>query len=167
MGCVFMTIDRKISYVLILVIASLSLLTAVPPILPERIVEPFSELGILGPNMKLGDYVEEVGVGEAFSLFLYVGNHEGRVMYYRTLVKVGREADFASETDPMDAPVLAEFEHVILNKGNSTTPVNLSIDRPGINSRLVLELYKYDEGVNDFVYSGQWVQIWMNVTAPT
>jgi len=161
------TIDRRISYVLILVIASLSLLTAVPPILPERIVEPFSELGILGPNMKLGDYVEEVEVGEPFSLFLYVGNHEGRAMYYRTLVKLGGQDDYATETDPMDAPVLADYEHVIMNKGNSTTPVTLSIGRPGINSRLVLELYKYDEDIHDFVYSGQWAQIWMNVTTPT
>ena len=162
-----MTLDKKITYVLILVIASLSLLTAVPPILPDRVVEPFSELGILGPNVKMSDYTEEVEVGEPFSLFLYVGNQEGRIMYYRTLVKVGDQMNFASETDPMDAPILARYEHVILNKDNSTTPVTLSIDRPGINSRLVLELYKYDEGVHDFVYSGQWVQIWMNVTAPT
>ena len=152
---------------MILVIASLSVLTAVPPILPDRIVEPFSEIGILGPNMKLGDYVEEVEVGEPFSLFLYVGNHEGRAMYYRTLVKLGEEEDYATETDPMDAPVLAKYEHVILNLANSTVPVTLSIDRPGINSRVVLELYKYDAAGHDFVYSGQWVQIWMNVTAPT
>jgi len=161
-----MTIDKQISYVIMLVILSLGVLTAVPPILPERVVEPFTELGVLGPNMKLGDYPEEVEVGEPFTLFLYLGNRESRVMYYRTLVKFGSELSFASETEPMDAPVIASYDHVILNDDSVTRQLSLSADTAGSNRRLVFELYKYDEAVDDFVYSGEWVQLWMNVTSP-
>ncbi len=149
-----------------LVVLSLGVLTAVPPILPERVVEPFTQLDILGPNMKWGDYPEAVEVGEPFTLFLYLGNHESRVMYYRTLVKFGSELSFASETEPMDAPIIARYDHVILNDDSVTRQLSLSADTAGSNRRLVFELYKYDEDTNDFVYSGEWIQLWMNVTSP-
>lgn len=148
------------------VILSLGVLTAIPPILPDRVVEPFTELGILGPNLKLGDYPDSVEAGESFTLFLYLGNHESRVMYYRTLVKFGGELSFASETEPMDAPVIASYDHFILNDGNVTRLLSLSADDVGTNRRLVFELYEFDEAVDDFVYSGEWVQLWMNVTSP-
>ncbi len=161
-----MTIDKQISYVIMIVIFSLGVLTAVPPILPERVVEPFTELGILGPNLKLGDYPDSVEVGESFTLFLYLGNHESRIMYYRTLAKFGGELSFASETEPMDAPVIAFYDHFILNDGNVTRQLSLSAEVVGTNRRLVFELYEYDESADDFVYSGEWVQLWMNVTSP-
>jgi uncharacterized membrane protein len=161
-----MTIDKQLTYVIMLVILSLGVLTAVPPILPDRVVEPFTELGILGPNLKLGDYPESVEIGESFTLYLYLGNHESRVMYYRTLVKFGDELSFASETEPMDAPVIASYDHVVLNENNVTRQMSLSAEITGTNRRLVFELYKYDEDAGDFVYSGEWVQLWMNVTSP-
>ncbi|MEM1550585.1 MAG: hypothetical protein QXR13_01460, partial [Candidatus Bathyarchaeia archaeon] len=52
-------------------------------ILSGRVVEPFSALGLLGPNMKIGDYPREVVVGVPFKLYLYVHNFEGRSVYYR------------------------------------------------------------------------------------
>ena len=52
----------------------------------NRNVEPFSELGILGPNQKIADYPTSVLTGQNFTLYLYVGNHEGHVMYYQVLV---------------------------------------------------------------------------------
>jgi uncharacterized membrane protein len=161
-----MTVDKQLSYVIMLVILSLGLLTAIPPILPERVVEPFTELGILGPNMKLGDYPEVVEVGEPFTLYLYLGNHESRVMYYRTLVKFGSELDLVSETEPMDVPVIASYDHFIPDDSNVTRKISLSANILGDNRRLVFELYKFDEVIDDFAYSGEWVQLWMNVTSP-
>ena len=70
--------------------------------------------------MKLGDYPDSVEVGEPFTRFLYLGNHESRVMYYRTLVKFGGDLSFDSETEPMDAPVIARYDHVILNDDSVT-----------------------------------------------
>jgi uncharacterized membrane protein len=162
-----MTIDKQISYVIVVIILSLGLLTAVPPILPERVVEPFTELEILGPNIKLGNYLEVVELGEPFTLYLHLGNHESRVMYYRVLAKFGGELDFASETEPMDAPVVARYDHFIPDDGNVTRKISLSATIVGRNRRLVFELYKFDEIIDDFVYSGEWVQLWINVTSPS
>jgi len=55
------------------VIAALVLVSSV-----FALVEPFSELGLLGPDGKIGDYPREVEAGAPFSLNVYVGNHEGK-----------------------------------------------------------------------------------------
>ena len=140
---------------------------AVYPVLyASRIVEPFSELGILGPNMKLGDYSREVRIGERMDLYLYVGNHEGTVQYYRVLIKLGDQSSNVSDTDPLDAPVLASYEMILLNESNSTTPITLSVNKPGLNQRLVFELHRLDTASQVFVYHQRWNQLWLNVTAP-
>lgn len=147
-----------------LVLIGLMGAVAVYPILAEsRIVEPFSELGVLGPNMKIGDYPRAVTVGERFNLYLYVGNHEGRAQYYRVLVKLGDRSMNVSDTTPLDAPVVASWDFVLPNESNSTLPITLSVGRVGLNQRLVFELWRYvDSG---FVYHQRWNQLWMNVTA--
>ena len=158
-------LDERITYVLVAMILAVGGLTAVPPIIPERVVEPFSELGVLGPNMKLGDYPSEVVVGEAFDLFLYVGNHEGRVVYYRTLIKVGGLETNVSDTEPFDARVIDSIDLVLLDDRTMTVPLRLSLSEPGVNRRVVFELYKYDSDENGFIYSGEWLQMWVNVTS--
>jgi uncharacterized membrane protein len=151
-----------------LALIGLTAAVAIYPILAEYrgVVEPFSELGILGPNMKLGDYPRELAVGQSFSLYLYVGNHEGGVEYFRVLAKLGDVNSNVSDTTPLDAPVLASWDFVLPNESNSTLPITLSLDRAGLNQRVVFELDMYDSGVNDFVYHQRWTQLWMNVTSP-
>ncbi|MBO3754897.1 MAG: DUF1616 domain-containing protein, partial [Candidatus Brockarchaeota archaeon] len=129
-----------------------------------RTVEPFSELAILGPRMKIADYPREVVAGESFKLYLYVGNHEGRVMYYAVLVKLGNRTTEINETQPMNAPVIARYEVVLQNGGNFTRPITLSIGEPGLNYRLVFELWIYDEVSDGFKYHGRWCQLWLNAT---
>ena len=132
-----------------------------------RVVEPFSELGVLGPEGKIGGYPREAAVGENFTLYLYVGNYEGRAAYYAVLVKLGGVNISVSDVEPMDAPVVARFEVVLPHGGNWTRPVTLSVGEPGLNRRLVFELWVYDTGVKGFKYHSRWCQLWLNVTAPT
>src|SRR5512138_1612711 len=80
-------------------------ITVYPVLSAHRVVEPFSELGILGPNGKLGDYPSELAVGEPISLFLYVGNQEGSAQYYRVDVKLGGREQNVSDTAPLEAPL--------------------------------------------------------------
>ena len=161
----FLMLDERITYAVIAIILAVGGLTAVPPIIPERVVEPFSELGVLGPKMKLGDYPSEISVGESFDLFLYVGNHEGRVVYYRTLIKVGGLETNVSDAEPFDAGVIYSVDLVLLDERNMTVPLTLSLSESGVNRRVVFELYQYDSDENRFVYSSEWLQMWLNVTS--
>ena len=127
----------------------------------ERIVDPFSELAVLGPNMKIGDYPAEVFEDEPFTLHLYVGNQEGQVKYYSVLVKVGDASSTINASVFMDVPVLERFDSVLLSGENWTQPVSLSINEPATNLRLTFELWVLEETLQ---YDGRFCQIWMNVT---
>ena len=161
-----MIIDDEVKAVSLAVIVVVGVFTASQALLGGRVVEPFSELAVLGSNMKIGDYPGEILTGEAFKLYLYVGNHEGKTMYYSVLVKLGDSSTPVNETRPMQVPIMAKFERVLLNGENWTRPLTLSIDEEGVGQRVVLELWTYDGSVNDVNYSGQWNQIWINVTQP-
>lgn len=159
-----MRTDEKIQAAIIVVLLGYSVLTAAPIILGDRVVEPFSELGILGPNMKLGDYPREVEVGEEISLYLYLGNHEGAPIYYRVHVKLGDRAMNVSDTEPYPGVTLSSYDRLLENEANYTRPITITVPSLGINRRLVFELNKYDAERRMFVYDGIWAQLWLNVT---
>ena len=158
--------DERIQAALMITVLAYGILTAAPVILGDRIVEPFSELGLLGSELKLGDYPREIALGESVDLYLYLGNHEGDLTYYRVLVKQGDQSMNVSDTTPYGGPVLAQYEHVLVDEYNITMPISIMVDAPGVNQRLVFELYKYDQESTGFSYDGIWVQLWMNITAP-
>ncbi len=133
-------------------------------ILGNRTVEPFSELGILGPNLLLGDYPSTLLVGEEFDLYLYLGNHEGETSYYRVYVVLGDQSLNVSDIESYSGQLLDTYDHVLLDDTNYTRPITLAINEPGINRRLVFELRKFHD--NSFRYDGIWTQLWVNVTNP-
>jgi uncharacterized membrane protein len=162
-----MRIDEKIQAALIAGLLAYAALTVAPIILGDRVVEPFSELGILGPNMKLGDYPREVEAGQAMSLYLYLGNHEGSPTYYQVHVKLGDRAMNISDAEPYPGAVVSSYRHVLGDGSNYTRPIVISVNDPGLNRRLVFELQKYDPDARGFVYGGVWAQLWLNVTEPS
>ncbi|MEM1986571.1 MAG: DUF1616 domain-containing protein [Nitrososphaeria archaeon] len=92
--------DEEVLAVLAAIIIVASVFAVVQAINAGRVVEPFSELGLLGPYQKIGDYPREVVAGSQFLLHSYVGNHEGKTMFYRVLVKVGNRTSVINETMP-------------------------------------------------------------------
>lgn len=147
-----------------MVIVVVGVFTLSQAVFGDRVVEAFSELAVLGPDMKIGDYPREVLVGEAFHLYLYVGNHEGKTTYYSVKVKLGDQSTSINETTSMEAPVIAGYHRVLMTGENWTRPVTLSIDEAGTSLRLVFELWVYDDALERFRYHGRWNQLWMNIT---
>ena len=132
----------------------------------SRVVEPFSELGVLGPGMKIGDYPKTVLVNETFKLYLYIGNHEGHAVYYRVYIKTGSKGTFVNETVPADAPVVAFYEAILASGQNKTIPIELSLRKPMVNCRLIFEMWILNPETREFNYHGRWCQLWLNVTSP-
>ena len=128
-----------------------------------RVVEPFSELGVLGPKMKIGDYPDTVIAGESFRLYLYVGNHMGKPMYYLILLKLG------DRETPIDPAPLNPFKeiYIILDDGeNKTKPIDITLTEPGMNKRLIFEMWIYNTTSKNITYHKRWCQLWINVTSP-
>jgi hypothetical protein len=87
-------------------------------------------------------------------------------MYYRVLVKQGDQFMNVSDTEPYSGVVLTRYEYVLGDEFNTTMPISVQYRDPGVNQRMVFELYKYNPESNVFRYDGIWVQLWMNVTEP-
>lgn len=129
-----------------------------------RVTEPFSELGLLGPSGKIGDYPREVVAGSPFQLNLYVGNHEGKAMYYKVLVKVGDKSSIINASTPLDSKPIMRISVVLGHNSSRIIPLNITLYKPATNIRLVFEMWVYDESAGAFEYHGRWNQLWMNVT---
>ncbi|MBD3171179.1 DUF1616 domain-containing protein [Candidatus Bathyarchaeota archaeon] len=157
-------IDEDIKTVIVGLLLVIAGFTVFQAFFADRIVEPFSELGILGPEKKIGDYPRELDVGEEFDLYLYLGNHMGSVQYYRVYVKQGSRDLNVSDTEPYGAPVLTSYDKVLVDESNVTMPIVLSIPEPGLNTRLVFEMHRFNPDLGDWEYHERWNQLWLNVT---
>lgn len=159
-------IDEEVKAVVLAIIVVAGIFAASQTMLAGRVVEPFSELGLLGPNKRIGDYPKEVVIGLPYRLHIYVGNHEGEVRYYRILIKLGNSTTFINETIPANAPVIYSFDHVLMDNRTLIQPYDMIINSTGINLRLLVELWSYDPAKGEFVYTGRWNQLWVNATGP-
>ena len=142
----------------------LAVLAAIYPILPAN-GESFSELGVLGPGQKIAGYPTTVSVGQQFTLYVYVGNHEGMATYYQVLVKEGNQATVISNSTSASLPPVLTRSLVLEDNSSSIFPVNLSMTTAGLNQRLIFELWMFNSTTAGFAYTGLFDQIWMNVTA--
>lgn len=156
-------IDEEVAAVILAIIVVGGVFAFSQVFMAGRVVEPFSEFGVLGSRMKIGDYPRTVLVNDTFRLYLYVGNHEGRIMYYILYVKLGDKSTFINESVPADAPIIASYELILPSGENKTIPVDLSISRPMVNARLIFEMWVLDGDLKPR-YHGRWLQLWLNVT---
>ena len=157
-------IDEEVGAVILAIVVVASVFGIAEYINSNRVVEPFSAIGLLGPKMKIGDYPTTVVKGERFKLYIYVANHEGKAMYYRILVKLGNRSTFINSTMPAKALVIVKFERILLNNQTWIQPLELAINKTGIDYRLIVEMWIYNTTSHEFNYYGRWVHLWINVT---
>ena len=141
----------------------IAFLAAAQFVLPKGSGERYSELGILGPNMNLGDYPTEIVAGDTVNLNVYVGNQMGKPMYYLVMIKLGNNE---TSVDPAPITPIQQFTSVIPNNGTWIFPVDVTLTNAGVNQRTIFELWTYNETLNQNQYNELWGQVWLNVTAP-
>ena len=158
-------IDDKAKAVVLAVVIVMGLMTAGQYWLEHRVVEPFSELGVLGPNQTIGNYPSNITVGQNITLYGYIGNHQGGVWYYDLRVKLGNSTTVVNETVWVDAPSVADFRSVLRDGENFTFPLTLNFSQPANGTKIIFELWEFDAHTASFLYAGLWGQILLNVTA--
>jgi uncharacterized membrane protein len=156
--------DREAASVALVLVTILAVFVAIQPILPAN-TEPFSELGILGPNQVLGGYPTSVVAGTPFLLYGYIGDHEGVSGYYQYLVKAGNHTTQVSNSTYAQAPVIFSYSRVLENNQSATFPLTLTLTNPGTNVRLIFELWSYNVTSSSYGYTGLWNQLLINVTS--
>ncbi|MEM3403474.1 MAG: DUF1616 domain-containing protein [Nitrososphaeria archaeon] len=159
-------LDEEVLAVITAIIVVASVFAIVQAVNVGRVVEPFSELGLLGSNKMIGDYPKDVVAGSVFILHLYIGNHEGKTVFYKVLVKAGTNRSFINETTPLSEEPFMEVYKVLPHNSSSIIPLNVTLYSQANNLRLVFEMWVYNEASQNFVYYGRWNQLWLNVTNP-
>ena len=156
--------DKETAVLALAVVTVLAVLAAVYPIIPAN-NEPFSELGVLGQAQKIGGYPTTVAVGQHFTLFVYVGNHEGRAEYYQVLVKEGDQATVVTNSTSANLSPVLTSSLILEDNSSSIFPASLVMSAPGLSQRLIFELWMFNSTTTSFTYTGLWNQIWLNVTS--
>jgi len=159
-------IDDEISVVVATILVVTVAFASFQLFFSGRVVEPFSEMAVLGPEMKVEGYPKTLDVNESFRLHLYIGNHEGRVVYYKVCVKVGSNSTFINGIVPADVPVATFYEVILASGTNKTLQMELSLQKPMVNGRLIFEMWVLNPKSLEFNYHGNWCQLWLNVTKP-
>lgn len=123
--------------------------------------EPFTALGLLNEEGRIGEYPSEVFVGERVRLRLFIANYMGYTALFMVQGKIGY-GDIPTNEAPLNStPIMVKYI-VVCNKCNATTPVEVVFDRPWTNQTLVFELYIYDSGRGLWSYTGRYVFLRLN-----
>lgn len=125
-----------------------------------KVIEPFSELGILGPNMMIDNYPNNVTVGETIRLNVYVSNHLGEPTYYVVMVKL---RDNETVLDPASGNADVALDLVLMHDEERITPFNMTIDKSGLNQRLIFELWVFNASNGQIEYHDRYGWLWLNV----
>jgi uncharacterized membrane protein len=157
-------IDRETAGIALVIVTILAVFAAVQPLIPTN-SEKFSELGILGPNQTIANYPTSLKVGQPFSLYGYIGNHEGLVEYYRLLIKLGNQSTQISNSSSADLLPLLTYSRIIDDNQSWVFPIGMSINQTGTNLKLIFELWAYNETLGAFQYTGLWDQLYLNVSS--
>ncbi|WP_243671325.1 DUF1616 domain-containing protein [Vulcanisaeta sp. JCM 16161] len=122
--------------------------------------QSFSAIGLLGPTGKLGNYPSTVITGQPINLYIYVYNHMGVPTWF--VVKVFVTNNTVVQPPLNQTPVMI-FQRVLMNNESWVEPLTLSINSTG-TYRIIGELWMYDPNNLTLVYTGNYVQLWVNVT---
>ena len=159
-------LDDEVFAVLTAIIVVASVFTAALIVKPSH-TEPFSAIGLLDQNCKIGDYPDFVLIGENITLCTYISNHEGSPQAYMVKYKFTTPQDIPTNTTPSGARALLRRIVVLDDKQDTTFKVEIPIPyNPGMigrNATLVFELWKFDTVKDEWVYTGKWVHLHVKV----
>jgi uncharacterized membrane protein len=89
--------------------------------------EPFSEIYVLGANQKFADYPYSITLGQNFTLYACVGNHEGTTMYYKVDVKLRNETEPAPNATSDTLQSLYQEQFICQNGQTLQKQLNFTI----------------------------------------
>ncbi|MEM3938324.1 MAG: DUF1616 domain-containing protein [Desulfurococcaceae archaeon] len=159
-----MILDDEV-FAVILAVTIVSSVVGIAMVLRQE-AEQWTALGLLG-ECKIGKYPKTAVNGSLQDLCIYVANYMGKPVYYKVIYRVGDQEALPTNTTPSPSEPLAFWIGVLGNKDNATVPVKVPITVRGPLPRkvaLIFELWLYDTGTHEWIYSGRWVHVYVNVT---
>lgn len=164
-GAIRLILDDEVFAVILAMTVVASVVGIAMVLRPET--EHWATLGLLNEECKIGKYPKTVINGSSQNLCIYVANYMGKPVYYKVIYKVGNRDTLPTNTTPSPSKPLTFWEGVLGDKDNVTIPIRVPVVVQGPLPRevaLIFELWLYDTGAYEWVYSGRWGHVYVNVT---
>ncbi len=161
-----MLLDDEVFAVLLAVVIVASTLGIAMVVRDQFVAEPFTAIGLLNENCRIGDYPKYVYPNQTIRLCLYVYNHMGKPVYWKIAYKVGDNKTLPTTNTTSPSPIIAEWRGALNHGFNVTRLVNVSIpELPANTTRatLIFELYTYNTVEGRWEYTGRWVHLHVNI----
>ena len=159
-------LDEEV-FAVIIAITIVGSAIAIAQILRPEIVEPFNALGVLNEDCRIGEYPEYVYPRENLTLCIFVYNYRQYPALVQVRFKIGENATLPTNTSPSPSQVVKTFSFLIGSKENVTKVVivPIAIDRSyeGKKIALIFELWIYDIDKKEWIYTGIWNHLYVNV----
>jgi hypothetical protein len=128
--------------------------------------EPFTAIGLLNEDCKIGEYPRVVFNGSNIKLCVYVANYLGYPAYFKVVYKLAVTETLPSNTTYSPEQPLREWRIILGHSEEKTFPVNVSVYtlRGEMRIALVFELWVYDTSINTWTYTGRWTHLYVNIT---
>ncbi|MEM4717797.1 MAG: hypothetical protein QXE81_03440 [Desulfurococcaceae archaeon] len=160
-----MILDEEV-FAVILAISVVASVIGIAMILRPEIPEPFSAIGLLNENCKIGKYPESAISNTYLNLCISVSNYMGKPMYYKVVFKIGDNTTLPSNESPSPVEPIMEWYIVLGNKENQNILVDILVyaDEPLPRTiALIFELWYYDTTRSTWNYTGLWVHNYIKV----
>ncbi len=157
-----MILDEEV-FAVIMAIIVVGSVFGIAQVLRPSVVEPFTAIGLLNEECKIGDYPEIVVAGENITLCIFVHNYMGYPIYYKVVYKIGTNETLPTQNTSSPEPPVMEWKGFLDHNENTTFKVAITVDRPGKKIALIFELWLYDPDKDTWVYSGRWVHLYVDV----
>ena len=155
-------------FAVILAIVVVGSVVSVATLLRPEVTEPFVALGLLDKDCKIGSYPELVVAGGDLDLCLYIFNYKGYPVLAQVRYKIGRSNEIPTNTTPANLKTLKNFTRLlnhneeVLIRTKVPVVVNESLVRGNVT--LIFELWVYEASKGEWVYSGVWTDLHVEVT---
>ncbi len=159
-------LDDEVFAVLLAIVIVGSVFAIAQVIRPE-VTEPFTAIGLLNEECRIGHYPKEVFQGQNLTLCIFLYNHMGYPLLMQVRYKIGTNETLPTNTTPSPQPVIKELEVLLDNNDNATilvqVPIAVGGEYVGKRVALIFELWIYDISKQEWVYTGRWNHLYVKV----
>lgn len=152
--------DEVLAVILALVVVGS--VFGVAQIMRPRVTEPFTALGLLNEDLKIGDYPTKIVAGQNITLGIFVHNYMGYPVYYKVVFKIGSNTTLPTNSTESPMPPIKSWSGFLDHDQNATFLINIQVDEPG-RKALIFELWTYDPETDAWVYTGRWNHLYVDV----
>jgi len=159
-----LVLDEEV-FAIILAISIIASALGIALTLRPMVSEPFTAIGLLNEDCRIGEYPKRIVNGSSLRLCIYVANYLGYPAYFKIVYRIATNRSLPNTTTPSPKPILVEWRTVLGNEEEKKFPTAVPVYRVGNETRiaLVFELWVFDTDKNLWVYTGRWTHLYIDV----